>query len=233
MELTAEIMLNGLFSILVIFVFVAVGLKILFKYKEYNKSVFFLTGFAWIGLSEPWWPSAIGFLLVLLTGSGLSIEAYLILNNFFLPMFLYSWLMAVTKMMQTKRRTLILILYLLIAIILEGFMLYYLITDVSKLGITISPVDIEFGLITIVHIAFNLIVFMISGILFSIKTLKLKDPENTLRGKFLLLAFILFLIGAILEIVITLPPNRIIILFSAIIFYIGFMMPEGIKTRFL
>ena len=233
MQLTAELVINGLFSILLIVVFVVVGFKILLKYKEYKKKIFFLTGIAWIGISEPWWPSATGFLMVLITGGGLSLEAYLILNNMFLPIFLFSWLMAVTEMVQTKRRVLILIVYLLIALILETLMIYYLITDISKLAVMVSPVDIDFGFITILHLAFNLIVFMISGILFSLKTLNLEDSENKLRGKFLLLAFILFLIGALLEIVITLPPNRIIILSSAIIFYIGFMMPKGIKTRFL
>jgi hypothetical protein len=233
MELTAEIIINGLFSILLIIVFVIVGLKILLKYREYKKRIFFLTGLAWIGISEPWWPSAIGFLMVLFTGSGLTVELYLIINNTFLPIFLFSWLLAVTEMVQTKRKTLLISMYLLIAVILEVVLIYYLFTDVSQVGVLVSPVDVDFGLIAILHIAFNLIIFMISGLLFSVKTLKLEDPENKLRGKFLLIAFILFLIGAILEIVITLPPNRIIILLSAIIFYIGFMMPEGIKKRFL
>ncbi len=233
MEITAEMMINSLFSILVIVVFIVVGLRILLKYKEFKEKNYFLTGFAWIGMSEPWWPSAIGFLMILLTGNALSVELYLILNSMFLPIFLFSWLMAVSKMVQVKRKFLLLTVYLLIAIILESIMIYYLITDVSKVGTMVSPVDIDFGPIAIVHIAFNLIIFMISGFQFSLKTLKLEDPENKLRGKFLLLAFILFLIGAILEIVITLPPNRIILLLSAIIFYVGFMMPNRIKNYFL
>ncbi|MFX1444978.1 MAG: hypothetical protein ACFFHV_16320 [Promethearchaeota archaeon] len=233
MEITTEILINGIFSILLVIVFVYVGLKILFKYKVFKKRVFFLTGFAWIGISEPWWPSAIGFLMLLFTGSGLTVEVYLILNNAFLPIFLISWLMAISEMVKIKRKTLFIMLYLVIALILEGIMIYYLFTDVSKVGVMVSPVDVDFGIIAILHIAFNLCVFMISGFLFSFKTLKLNDPENKLRGKFLILAFILFLIGAILEIVITLPPNRIIILLCAIIFYIGFMMPEGIKNRLL
>jgi hypothetical protein len=171
--------------------------------------------------------------MVLFTGRDLSIEVYLILNNVFLPVFLFLWLMAVTEMIQTKRKTRLISLYLLIAIILEVILIYYLFTDVSKVGIMVSPVDINFGIIAILHIAFNLIIFMITGFLFSLNTLKLEDPENKLRGKFLFIAFIFFLIGAILEIVITLPPNRIIILLSAIIFYIGFMMPERIKYRFI
>jgi hypothetical protein len=53
MELTTEIITNGIFSILLIIVFLIVGLKILLKYKGHKKRIFFLTGFAWIGISEP------------------------------------------------------------------------------------------------------------------------------------------------------------------------------------
>ena len=104
MVLNTDIILNGLFSILVIIVFLVVGLKILLKYREYKQKIFFLTGFAWIGISEPWWPSAVGFLLVLITGTSLSIEVYLILNNGFLPIFLFCWLIAIGKMTEIKRK---------------------------------------------------------------------------------------------------------------------------------
>ena len=233
MTLSAAEILNGIFSILVIIVFLLVGLKILLKYREYQRRIFFLTGFAWIGISEPWWPSAVSFLLVLITGTGISIEVYLLLNNGFLPIFLFCWLMAVGEMTEIKRKNTLLALYLIVAIILESIMLYYLFTDSSKVGVLISPVDVDFGPIAIIHIVFNLVVFMITGFLFAFKTLNLEEPVNKLRGKFLLIAFILFLIGAILEIIVTMPPNRIIILFCAITFYIGFMMPEGIKKYFI
>jgi hypothetical protein len=233
MVLNTEIIVNGVFSILVIIVFLIVGLKILLKYREYQQKIFFLTGFAWIGISEPWWPSAVGFLLVLFTGMSLSIELYIILNNGFLPIFLFFWLIAIGKMTEIRRKNILLALYVIVAIILESIMLYYLFTDSSKVGVILSPVDVDFGPIAIMHIIFNLIVFMITGFLFAFKTLKLKEPENKLRGKFLLIAFTLFLIGAILETIVTMPPNRIIVLLCAITFYIGFMMPEGLKKRFL
>ncbi|TFG23905.1 MAG: hypothetical protein EU532_13040 [Promethearchaeota archaeon] len=233
MALDTEVIINGLFSILLITVFVIVGLKILLKYRIYKQNIFILTGFAWIGISEPWWPSAIGFIIALYNNTGLPIKIYLILNNAFLPIFLFCWIMAIGKITEIKKRKLLLVLYALIASIIESIMLYYLFTDTSKVGVYINPVDVDFGPFAMIHILFNLAVFMITGFLFSFKTMKLEEPENKLRGKFLLLAFILFLIGAILETIVTMPPNRVIILLCAVVFYIGFMMPEKVKILFL
>jgi hypothetical protein len=61
----------------------------------------------------------------------------------------------------------------------------------------------------------------------------MEDPRPKLRGKFLLLAFLLFLIGAILDLIIYSFINKLFILSSAIVFYIAFVMPEKIEKFFL
>ncbi|MHA1467605.1 MAG: hypothetical protein ACTSP6_05940, partial [Promethearchaeota archaeon] len=63
-------------------------------------------------------------------------------------------------------------------------------------------------------------------------------PEIKLRGKFLMAAFISWTFGAIADAiipltVITLPIIRIILITSAIEFYIGFVLPDWIKKRLL
>jgi hypothetical protein len=171
--------------------------------------------------------------MILFTGTGLPLALYLILNNAFIPIFLSCWLLSIGEMTLYDKRKTIVIIYIILAIILETVMFYYLITDISMVGELLTPVDIDFGPITVIYWIINLSIFMISGFLFTINTLKLEEPVNKLRGKFLLIAFLLFLFGAIMEIIITLPINRIAVLMSAIIFYIGFTMPENIKNHFL
>jgi hypothetical protein len=233
MELTTTGILNSIFSALVVIGYLIVSLEIILKYKKYKKRIFLLTGFAWFGISEPWWPSLISFLMILFTGTGLPLALYLILNNAFIPIFLSCWLLSIGEMTLYDKRKTIVIIYIILAIILETVMFYYLITDISMVGELLTPVDIDFGPITVIYWIINLSIFMISGFLFTINTLKLEEPVNKLRGKFLLIAFLLFLFGAIMEIIITLPINRIAVLMSAIIFYIGFTMPENIKNHFL
>ncbi|MFX0067317.1 MAG: hypothetical protein ACFFC7_34775 [Candidatus Hermodarchaeota archaeon] len=233
MALTTEMILNGLFGLLLVGVFIIVGIKLMLKYWERNDKKFLLTGIAWFGISEPWWPSSMGLLMVLFTGEGLTLQTYLILNAAFLPIFLTLWLIVMLDLMEIKKKTLLIIINLLISIILELLFFYFLFTDISMVGTLVNPVDIDFGPISRIFLAYILIVFLISGFAFAIKTLKIDDPQPKLRGKFLLLAFILFLIGAILELIRTMVINKIIILFCAITFYISFVMPEKIEKFFL
>ena len=149
--------------------------------------------------------------------------------------FLTFWLWVMLHLMGIKKKAILIIIHLLISLILELLFFYFLFTDVSMLGTTtkMSPVDIDFGPIAQVFLAYILIVFLISGFSFAIKTLKIDDPRPKLRGKFLLLAFLLYLIGAILELIIYSIINKLIILSSAIVFYIAFVMPEKIEKLFL
>ncbi|MFX1393655.1 MAG: hypothetical protein ACFFAH_08775 [Promethearchaeota archaeon] len=233
MPLTSTVILNGVLSLLLVVVFIIVAIKILLKYWNFKDRKFLLTGLAWFGISEPWWPSSIGFLVALFNDTGLSIEVYLILNNAFLPFFLTLWLIIMSDLIKIGKKTLIITIHILISIILEILMFYYLITNPPMVGVKLSPVDVDFGPIAQVFLIYNLSIFLITGFLFAIKTFKLDEPEPKLRGKFLIIAFILFIIGAVMEMIITFPINRIIILSCAIIFYVGFIMPEWIKKHFL
>jgi hypothetical protein len=72
---------------------------------------------------------------------------------------------------------------------------------------------------------------LISGILIARQSIRSEKPEIKLKGKFLLIAFILFVIGAfadavLLLTVITLPIIRIILISSSVLFYFGFILPK-------
>ncbi|TFG23164.1 MAG: hypothetical protein EU529_08215 [Promethearchaeota archaeon] len=235
MGLTTEMIMIGIFNLLLVLVFIIVALIIMLKYWKAKDKTFLLTGIAWFGISEPWWPATVSFLIALFTGKGLSIHAYLIINAAFLPIFLTFWLWVMLHLMGIKKKVILIIIHLLISLILELLFFYFLFTDVSMLGTTtkMSPVDIDFGPIAQVFLAYILTVFLISGFSFAIKTLKIDEPRPKLRGKFLLLAFLLYLIGAILELIIYSIINKLIILSSAIVFYIAFVMPEKIERLFL
>ncbi|MBD3254116.1 MAG: hypothetical protein GF383_03445 [Candidatus Lokiarchaeota archaeon] len=233
MELSSEILLNGIFSILLVIVFVVVGVKICLNYKKEKNKIFLLTGIAWIGISEPWWPSSVSFLLFLTNNEGLNVQTYLFLNNTFVPIFLALWLFVLADLMAFERKYTILIPYIIVSIIFEVVLIYFLVTNIPLIGERLSPVDVNFGPITIIFWIINLTIFIISGYIFSIKTLKIDTPETKIRGKLLTLAITLFLVGGILEIIITTPLNRILLFFCAIIFYMGFILPDSLKKRLI
>lgn len=83
-----------------------------------------------------------------------------------------------------------------------------------------------------------LITFFITGIIFSLKSIKLGDAEVKLRGKFLFFAFIFYTVGVFLETILpvtalTAVIVRLIVIISAFEFYLGFILPEMIKRVFI
>ena len=79
---------------------------------------------------------------------------------------------------------------------------------------------------------------LIPGILIARESLKSEDREIKLKGRFLLIAFISWTIGALMDAaldpnIITLTIARLILISSAIEFYCGFLLPERIKKIFL
>ena len=73
---------------------------------------------------------------------------------------------------------------------------------------------------------------------FSVKSIKVDDPEIKWKGKFLLIAWFSFTIGAILDAAlplteITLIIVRLILISSSIEFYLGFFLPDQLAKRLI
>ncbi len=233
MAIDTNIVINGLFSLLFVIFSLIIGLKIALKFREYKQRTFILIGITWIGMSKPWWGSSIGFLVYLINGVGISIFLYILINFSFISLIIIVWLVALNDLTSLKKFKVIIGAFIIYAIIFEALILYFLATDISILGVLTDPVNIDLGLFLIVYLLLDLVIFIISGFYFAFKSLKSDKPEIKLKGKFLLLAFLIYLIGAAIETVLSFPPSRLILVLSAIMFYIGFMMPEIIKKRFL
>ncbi|TFG04592.1 MAG: hypothetical protein EU539_10505 [Promethearchaeota archaeon] len=233
MAIDASIVINGLFSLLFVVFSLIIGLKIALKYKEIKQRVFPLIGISWFVMSKPWWGSSISFLAYLFNGVGIPLFWYILITFSFISVILILWLIALNDLTQIKNFKVIYIIFIIYAVIFESLILYFLFTDISVLAVMIDPVNVDLGLFLIIYLLIELIIFIISGLFFSIISLKSEEPKVKLKGKFLLLAFLIYLIGAALETILSFPPFRLILIISALFFYIGFMMPEVIEKKFL
>ena len=233
MAIDTNIVINGLFSLLFVIFSVIIGLKIALKYRKYKERTLILVGITWITMSKPWWGSSISFLVYLINGVGISIILYILINFSFISLVIIVWLIALNDLTKIRKFKVIISVFIIYAIIFESLIFYYLFTDISILGTLTDPVNIDLGLFLITYLLIDLIIFIISGFHFAFKSLKSDKPEIVLKGKFLVLAFLIYLIGAAVETILSFPPLRLILILSAIMFYIGFMMPEAVKKRFL
>lgn len=235
MQIGLTEILQGSFSLTFVIISIIIGVKILIKYFEHKSNQFLLVGITWIGLSTPWWPDSINLILVLTTNSILSIEANFIIGTSAMPFFLLVWLKAFTDFAYKEKQKLILIIFLIIGIIFEIIFFYFLFTQPNLIGTFETPFQVVYGIYIEIFLVIFLLVIVITGILFGKQSLKSENPEIKLKGKFLIVAFILFTIGAFLD---SIVPElfiiaRIVLDVSALSFYFGFLLPDWLKEKLL
>jgi hypothetical protein len=239
MVLTDVDILAGIFSIIWVVLSTFVGLKIASKYFRVKQRVFLLVGITWVLICSPWWGSASSVIIALFNnGVGLPREIYFSLTVIPIAPALIVWLTAYTDLIAKERQKIILLLASILGIVYTIIFFVLLNSDPSLVGVLKTPVDSDYKLIIMVYMLSVILIILITGTQFARHSLRSDNPEIKLKGKLLLIAFITFSIGALLDSaiplnLITLPITRIILIISAISFYGGFILPNWMKKILL
>lgn len=227
--------IHSIFTLLAVGISIIIGLIIISKYFKLRQKNVLLIGIFWTGLTFPWLPTVITFFLILITDSGLGVEGYIIIGIVVLPLTVLCGLTAFTSLLGTprKKRRFILLIVFAFNLIFESLIFYFLFTDISVIATLEGDFNINWSLFSQIYFIINLLIFLFTGILFSRKSLRSENREIKFKGKLLLIAFISFTIGTVLDFAvaftITYIIARLILLSSSIEFYIGFLLPERIK----
>ncbi len=104
------------------------------------------------------------------------------------------------------------------------------------IGNQISTFVVEWALCIQIYLLISIVLFLITGFLFARASRKTEDPEIKLKGKFLIVAFLTFTIGTIIDVIgaggsteILIFLARTFVIISSICFYIGFTLPKFVK----
>jgi hypothetical protein len=240
MSLLFEDALNGIFSLSFVVIATIVGIVILTRYFRYKAKSILYMGLAIILIACPWWPSSTAFLVGLITGSGIPEPAYLLIGNVMVPGFNILFTAALTEITFQEKKKPIRIIIIIVNAIFEVLLFLFVFNTPlrqSQLGDLQEPsiVDIEFRGMLQIYLLITIIYILIVGIFIARDSLKSEDKEINLKGKFLLLAFICFSIGALMDGIlpsnnITVTLSRIILIIGSISFYFGFILPPGLKN---
>lgn len=212
--------------------------------KAYNEKSRILFEFALCVMftSSPWYPSGFGYLNLLITGSPLPYDIYIIIGNLLLPLAIIFWLDIYLTTVKPRKRKLILSIYVIFSLIFWIYSFYFLYFSPNSpveemLGIIddpTNPFDIDYKGFVLVYLAASIFTSCATGFHFAVKSLKIEEKEIQWKGRFLLIAFLCFGISAIADSVI--PMNeislvifRIILILANLFFYIGFILPKWIK----
>ncbi|MBN1800287.1 MAG: hypothetical protein JW891_02215 [Candidatus Lokiarchaeota archaeon] len=237
--------LQGAVSLGFTLISLILGILIIVKYFKYKDRQLLLVGLTWILLTTAWWGDSISFLTMTIGGDvkyQLADPIYFFLANAFIPFMFYTWIQAfgdiVLKTKDKLRKSLVCIMVVM-GILFEIYFLASFLTDYSSIGTRKSPYYADWNDIVDVFILFASLSFVVTGIIFSYIALEADNREIRLKGKFLLVAFIVFTSGAIIETFfvdfgeIIVVISRLCGIISAISFYIGFVLPRFIKELFI
>jgi len=250
MALEVVDILQGSFSLIFVVISVIIGCTILSKYFEHKNRLLILVGISWIGVANPWMPDSISFLMNLIVQRSLSVEWYFIIGNCFIPIALLTWLIAYTDMIRKHAQKKVIIITILLSIIFEIVFFTLFFIDIDLIG-TIDPINrpftADFGIFITIYLMLVILIMLITGVIFAQKSVKSEDREIRLKGKLLRAAFITFTIAAILDsllgaifedptdpiLSIMVVIVRILLIFSALEFYGGFLLPRWMKEIFI
>ena len=226
----------GIFAIGVAFLLGAIVLYKAIKLKQKTLFYFFLTVFFTI---SPWYSSGFGYIFLLITKNHLDYRFYVLLGTIFIPIAIHGWLTIYMEVLFPQKKNFVLISYAIISIIFYIYLFLFLYfcpgaPMESMIGIKRNPIDIEYRGFVFIYLGLMIITAVLTGIHFSIISLKSDTIEVKWKGRFLLSAFILFGIGAIADglselSLLFLFIFRVILLVSASLFYIGFIMPKWMR----
>jgi len=217
------------------------------RYFQYASLEHLYVGLAWIGLAGPWFADAFVFPSILIGNlidpslpsafyTSITITVSLI-TTYYAPFAIILWLFAFTKLLGLENRKPILIIFILFNILMEAVMIIFTFYKFKYIRTYNGPFNYQWGLITTIFYLSAIFTALISGLLFAYKALKAETPESKLRGKFLIISFILFAIGSIIPYVWFdvwgLVISRIILVITVIMFYFGLNMPQFIKDLIL
>ncbi|MBD3339741.1 MAG: hypothetical protein GF353_11570 [Candidatus Lokiarchaeota archaeon] len=227
--------LQGSLALTFVLISMFVGIKLLLKYAKFKQKTLLYAGITWIFIVSPWFNTAINFIYVLVSGNSVSVQLYLLLGYIWVPLPLISWIILFTDLKYKEKQVPIVLITIIQGIIYEIVFIYFIIIDYTVVGTMQGVFNDELTVFFIVYILAIMIIVLISGSIFALETIKSDKPDIRLKSKFLLLAWIFFFVGAILDAglfqftAILLIIVRILLITSAIEFYFGFFLPETIK----
>jgi hypothetical protein len=230
---------NGLSSLILVLIFTYVGIRIVLKYKKTKQVNFIYIGLTWIGVVEAYYSVSVSFIISWFNGIGLfnAPAIYFLIGLTFYPISTLIWVTGFTYFFLEDKRRLLQIIFVIIGVAFEVVFFYFLFTSPTSIGTLLSPVDSQFALLFRLYILFSLAVIFLTGMVIAFHSIKADEIEYKLRGYFLLITLVCFVIGAIFDSsldldIIWLTIIRLVLIISAICFYLAFMMPNWLVRRY-
>ena len=235
--------ISGLTALISVSITFILGLIVLIKYFKTRQFLILNFFLCIIFTASPWYPSGFGYLIWIITGEFLTYEVYVLIGTVGVPIAIIAWLNVYLSTLKPKIKKPVLIIYGLLSIIFELYLFFFLFLAPgapvnSMLGLIndpANPMDIDYKGFVLIFLGLSILTACITGFHFAVKSMKKDElPEIRWKGRFLLVAFLLFGISAIFDSIIEMGPillviMRILLALGNFFFYLGFILPSWSK----
>jgi len=239
-QLTAFEIFYGSFTLISVIISTILGLFITLKYFKFKQIELLLVGITWILLASPYWSDAIQFLIVMIFNIEINTPLYFFLANAFIAPIHITWAYAFTNFLFKNIKKQLMLFFIIEALVFEIAFLTVFFINPLLIGDQKSAFVVEWAIWIQIYLLFSIILFLVTGFLFARSSLKAEDSEIKLKGKFLIVAFLTFTIGTLIDVIgaetpteITILLARTFVIISSLCFYIGFTLPKFIKDVFI
>lgn len=226
-------------SLVFIIVSTIVGIKIILNFFKTNKYVFILIGLAWIGISAWAYSLVYLYVVILILSSEASPMIFLFIDVGLYPIALLFWVFAMRNLFHNKilKSKFFVVIFILFVIFLEILFFYYAFNNITMIGHFNYEFNMEFGPIAIIIYAVSLSIFLGTGLPFVYISIKSEIRKVRIKGIFLLIAFIMFTVAALIAFLIPTKFSEIIaqifFILSAMFYYLGFILPKKVENLLL
>lgn len=227
--------LDGIFFIVCLFI----GSLFIMKYAR-NKQFkeLFSLGVAWIFMGLIWIGSAITCIAMIFIDFELNLFWLVLMTDIFIAPSLLFWMHAFFNITNVRKRREYIIAYSIILGVFEIYIVIAAVINPSLLGILLS----NYYILRIDFPTYFFIALMLISIIYAIysfvhQALKTDDKKVNWKGRIILFAFIFFLTGLVIAFflnqLILVTIGKLLMIFSVIMFYLGYFLPEKIFNRLI
>jgi hypothetical protein len=230
--------LNGTLSLVFVAIAVLIMLRLALEYKRNGSKIHLLVGLTILFYTSPWWASGASLLVALSTGDGLPAWLYFLVGNLPAPLGMTLWAAAFGDLVWRAGRKFLIAVYAVTGLVFDLALVYLILNDIDSVGTLQGIVDVNYGTLVMLYFVFIAATLLVTGIFFAKMTMRADDPVRRWSGKLLLLAFIIFDVGALLDAVLStgaaaLVAIRAALISSLLLFYSAFYMPGFMKRAIL
>ena len=232
-ELTQFEQVNGIFMLLIVVLYWYIALKLFLKYTSLKDKNLLYLCLIFIFQSLTWLAPSVLFLSIILTGSLISFELYLLIGHA-LPLAVFFWIIIITELMFKDKQKLILYIIGIYYAFMVIIFFYLFFTDISLIGELRGFLGFQQGPFLIVRNLSSMIITIVSVILFYHESHKSDNPQVRLRGTLFLTAIVFVFLGAFLHIITGLAVLALIFfLLASLSYYSALLTPEWMKKRLI